>query len=107
MFVGVTTVVCIVAFVVSAFALRVRMHRLSAVYEAKIKTLAAAEAVFLQQGDVEAVEREMQHVVKNTRVMRQNAVLFRLLWPEEYDRAFYSGQRLIAQYSRIVALTSR
>jgi hypothetical protein len=69
--------------------------------------LAAAEAVLLEQGDVHAVERELQHVVKNAKVMRQNAVLFRLLWPEEYDRAFYSGQRLIAQYSRIVALTSR
>jgi hypothetical protein len=45
--------------------------------------------------------------VKNTTVMRRNAILFRLLWPEEYDRAFYSGQRLIAQCSRIVTLASR
>lgn len=107
MFVGVTTIVCIVVFVICAFLLRVRMHRLSAVYEARMKTLAAAEAVLLEQGDVSAVERELHSVKKDTTVMRRNAMLFRLLWPEEYDRAFYAGQRLIAQYSRIVALASR
>lgn len=80
------------------------MHRLSAAYEARMKTLAAAEAVLLEQGDVTAVEREMRAVAKNAAVMRSNAMLFRLLWPEEYDRAFYAGQRLIAQYTRIVAL---
>lgn len=105
MFLGLTTIVCIVVFVVSAFALRVRMHRLSAVYEAHIKTLAAAEAVLLEQRDLGAVERELQSIVRNTNVMRRNAILFRSLWPDEYDRAFYSGQRLIAQYSRIVALS--
>jgi Tfp pilus assembly protein PilX len=107
MFVGLTTVVCIAVFVVSAFALRIRMHRLSAVYEARIKTLAAAEAVLLEQGDINGVQLELESVVKNTTVMRRNAMLFRLLWPEEYDRAFYTGQRLIAQYTRIVALGSR
>jgi hypothetical protein len=83
------------------------MHHLSAAYEARMKTLAAAEAVLLAQADVAGVERELQSVVKDTDVMRRNAVLFRLLWPHEYDRAFYSGQRLIAQYSRIVALSMR
>jgi hypothetical protein len=104
MIVGLTTIVCIVVFVVCAFVLRARMHHLSAAYEARMKTLAAAEAVLLQQDDVTTVEREMRAVTKNAAVMRRNAVLFRLLWPEEYDRAFYSGQRLIAQYTRIVAL---
>ena len=80
------------------------MHRMSAAYETRIKTLAAAEAVLLAQGDATNVEREMQSVVKDSKVMRRNAVLFRSLWPHEYDRAFYSGQRLIAQYTRIVAL---
>lgn len=72
-----------------------------------MKTLAAAEAALLQQGDIDTVHNEMQAVINNTKVMRKNSMLFRLLWPEEYDRAFYSGQRLIAQYTRLVALTSR
>jgi hypothetical protein len=87
--------------------LRTRMHRLSAAYEARIKTLAAAETVLWAQNDVSHVERELQSVVKDANVMRRNAVLFRTLWPDEYDRAFYAGQRLIAQCTRIVALAAR
>lgn len=83
------------------------MHRLSAAYETRMKTLEAAEAVLLARGDVTIVESEMQSVVRDAHVMRRNALLFRSLWPHEYDKAFYAGQRLIAQYSRIVALTSR
>lgn len=83
------------------------MHRMSAAYEARMKTLAAAEAALLEQGSIDRVHDEMQAVINNTKVMRRNAMLFRLLWPEEYDRAFYAGQRLIAQYTRLVALTSR
>lgn len=107
MFLGVTTVICIAVFVVCAFVLRARMHRLSAAYETRMKTLEAAEAVLLARGDVTIVESEMQSVVRDAHVMRRNALLFRSLWPHEYDKAFYAGQRLIAQYSRIVALTSR
>jgi hypothetical protein len=39
--------------------------------------------------------------------MRRNALLFRLLWPHEYDRTFYAGERLIAQSSRLLALALR
>lgn len=107
MILGLTTVVCIAVFVVCAFVLRSRMHGLSAAYEARIKTLAAADAVLMAQNDVSHVERELRSVVKDANVMRRNAVLFRTLWPDEYDRAFYAGQRLIAQCTRIVALSSR
>jgi hypothetical protein len=106
MILGLATIVCIAVFVASAFALRARMHHLSAAYEARAKTLAAAEQV-LMATDVAAIERELQSVVKDSKVMRSNAVLFRTLWPDEYDRAFYAGQRLIAQCSRIVTLSSR
>ena len=107
MVLGLTTVICIVAFVICAFILRMRMHRLSAAYETRMKTLAAAEAVLLQQDNIDRVHHEMQAVINDTKVMRRNAILFRLLWPQEYDRAFYAGQRLIAQYTRLVALTTR
>jgi Tfp pilus assembly protein PilX len=103
---GLTMVVCVAVFVVCAFALRARMHRLSVTYEARMKTLQAAEAVLLQQRDIASVETELRTASKDAEVMRRNAALFRLLWPHEYDRAFYSGQRFIAQCSRIVTLAS-
>lgn len=99
-------VVCIAVFVITALALRVRMHRLSVAYEARMKTLQAAEAVLLQQRDIASVESELRDAAKDAEVMRRNAALFRLLWPHEYDRAFYSGQRFIAQCTRIVTLAS-
>lgn len=86
------------------------MHRLSALYEAQTKALLAAELVLLDGGsqpDVQALERRIAAATRHARVMRRNAALFRLLWPEEYDRAFYSAQRLIAQSSRLAALSSR
>lgn len=106
MLVGVTMVVCITVFVVSAFALRARMHRLSVTYEARVKTLQAADAVLIHQRDVAALETELRNAAKEAAVMRRNAGLFRLLWPHEYDRAFYTGQRFIAQCSRVITLAS-
>jgi hypothetical protein len=107
---GIATIVCIVAFVVSAFALRLRMYRLSAVYEAQTKALLAAEFALQAGGaqpDTRALEQHIAKAARHARVMRRNAMLFRLLWPEEYDRAFYAAQRLIAQSSRLAALSSR
>ena len=106
MLIGVAMVVCIAVFVISAFALRARMHRLSVTYEARMKTLEAAEAVLVRQRDVVALETELQNAAKDAEVMRRNAGLFRLLWPHEYDRAFYTGQRFIAQCSRVITLAS-
>ena len=106
MLLGLTMVVCIAVFVICAFLLRARMHRLSVAYEARMKTLQAAEAVLLQQREIESVETELRCAAKDAEVMRRNAALFRLLWPHEYDRAYYTGQRFIAQCRRIVTLTS-
>ena len=107
---SVVAVFCIVAFVVCAFALRARMSRLHVLYETQTKTLQAAELVLLQSGggpDVERIEREIHAAVQNAHVMRKNAALFRLLWPAEYESAFFAGERLIAQASRVVALSGR
>lgn len=110
MVLGITTIVCIAVFVVSAFALRYRMHELSAIYEAETAALLAAEVVLLDGGappDVREIERKIRSAAEHSRVMRRNAALFRLLWPEEYDRTFRAAQRLIAQSSRMAALASR
>ncbi|HEV3153522.1 MAG TPA: hypothetical protein VGZ02_06950 [Candidatus Baltobacteraceae bacterium] len=108
-FTGVTAV-CVVAFIGVAFVLRGRMKRLHAVYETRLHTLLAAEIVLLHEGrspDVDDIEREIRQAVQNSAVMKKNAQLFRLLWPSEFDKAFYSGERVIAQASRIVALAGR
>lgn len=106
MLLGVAMVVCIAVFVTCAFVLRARMHRLSVAYETRMKTLEAAEAVLVRQRDLAALEAELKNAAKDAEVMRRNAALFRLLWPHEYDRAFYTGQRFIAQCSRVVTLAS-
>jgi hypothetical protein len=110
MFVGLLSIICIVVFVVCAFLLRERMSTLGEIYEAQTKAMMAAEMVLISQGkqpNVNALERDMREAATNAAVMRRNAGLFRLLWPHEYDRAFYAGERLIAQSSRLLALTSR
>ena len=110
MFVGLLSIACIVVFAVCAFALRERMCTLCAIYEAQTKAIHAAEIVLLSQGkqpNLEQVERDIREATSNARVMRANAGLFRLLWPHEYDRAFYAGERVIAQSSRLPALTTR
>jgi len=105
---GIATIVCIVAFVTCAFVLRARMHHLSATYEAQTKALQAAELVLREERlNLERIEMQMRSVRRRSHVMRRNAVLFRLLWPHEYDAAFYAGERLIAQSSRILTLASR
>jgi|SRR5579884_1897128 len=110
MFLGLAAIACIVVFVVCAFLLRTRMSALCAIYEARTKAMTAAEAVLLTQGkqpNVDDIERGIFEATMNANVMRQNAMLFRLLWPHEYDRAFYAGERLIAQSSRLLALASQ
>jgi hypothetical protein len=86
------------------------MCTLYAIYEAQMKAMHAAEVVLLSEGtepNVSAIERDIREAAVNAKVMRRNAALFRLLWPHEYDRAFYAGERLIAQSTRLLALTSR
>jgi 2-iminoacetate synthase ThiH len=110
MFIGISSIACIVIFVVCAFLLRERMSTLCAIYEAQSKAMHAAEIVLLSQGtrpNVQQIERDVREAAANSQVMRRNAGLFRLLWPNEYDRAFYAGERLIAQSSRLLALTTR
>jgi hypothetical protein len=110
MVLGIAAIVCIVVFVVCAFILRSQMHRLSASYEAQMKALHAAELVLLEQRrrpNIACIEVDMRIVAQTSSVMRRNAGLFRLLWPHEYDRAFYAGERLIALSSRVLALSSR
>lgn len=110
MFLGLVSIACIVVFVVCAFLLRERMRTLCAIYEAQTKAMMAAEAVLLSQGkqpNVGALERDVREAAVNAAVMRRNAMLFRTLWPHEYDTAFYAGERLIAQSSRLLALTER
>jgi len=101
---------CVVAFVAAAFLLRARMRRLHAVYQIRLQTLLAAEIVLLHEGkvpDTALLERQIADAVKNSGVMRRNAPLFRLLWPEEFDRALYTGERVVAQGSRVSALAKR
>ncbi len=108
MVLDIAAIVCIVAFVICAFVLRARMHHLSAVYEAQTKALQAAELVLREQRpNLESIELQMQNVRRRSHIMRRNAMLFRLLWPHEYDAAFYAGERLIAQSSRLLTLASR
>jgi hypothetical protein len=110
MFLGLISIACIVLFVICAFLLRERMRTLSAVYEAQMKAMMAAELVLLNEGrqpNLGALERDIREAATNAAVMRRNAVLFRTLWPEEYDSASYAGERLIAQSSRLLALASR
>lgn len=110
MLLGIATIVCIVVFVICAFALRYRMHTLSAVYEAETKALFAAELAVREGGmplDPRRLERGVREAARHARVMRANAVLFRLLWPQEYDRAFYAAQRLLAQSTHLASLGSR
>ena len=106
MLLGLAMVVCVAVFVISAFLLRARMHRLSVAYEARMKTLEAADVVLMHQREIAAFEAELRDAANDAEVMRRNAALFRLLWPHEYDRAFYTGQRFIAQCSRVVTLAS-
>ena len=82
------------------------MQRLAAVYEARTKVLLAVELT-QEQIDAAALELEIARASQNSRVMRRHEELFRLLWPQEYDRAFYGAQRFIAQSSRTIALRSR
>jgi len=110
MVLGVATIVCIVAFVICAFLVRWQLHALSVVYETRMKTLHAAEIAMLGahgRPDFSEIERHIENAAESSAVLRKHAVLFRLLWPHEYERAFYAGERFIAQASRIAALGSR
>jgi hypothetical protein len=110
MLLGLVSIACIVIFVVCAFLLRERMCTLLAIYEAQTKAMMAAEVVLLSEGkqpNVRALEHDIREAATNAAVMRRNALLFRLLWPHEYDRTFYAGERLIAQSSRLLALALR
>lgn len=100
---------CIVAFVSCAFVLRARMIRLHEVYETRIHALHEAERSIAAQvyPSADDLEAQIRGAAGNAAVMRKNATLFRLLWPREYDSAFYAGERLIAQASRVAALSSR
>jgi len=107
---GVTAGACVVVFVAAAFLLRARMRRLHVIYQTRLHTLLAAELALLHEGaspDTASLERQIAEAIKNANVMRKHAPLFRLLWPDEFDRALYTGERLIAQASRMSALTER
>lgn len=96
MFLALTTIAGIVVFVITAFALRSRMRRAAAIYEARTKTLQSADAV-LAALDACALEREICEAAQTSSVMRSNQMLFRTLWPQEFDAAYYGAQRFIAQ----------
>lgn len=101
---------CVLVFILCAFMLRARMRHLHAIYETRMRTLIAAELVLLNEGlqpDIDGVERELEEAAGNCAVMKRHETLFRLLWPHEFDCAFYSGQRVVAQASRVAALTKR
>jgi hypothetical protein len=107
---GLISIACVVIFVACAFLLRRRMESLGYVYEAQLKAMAAAELVLLSDGNrlnMREIERDSREAAANAAVMRKHKTLFRLLWPHEYDRAYYSGERLIAQSRRLLAISSR
>lgn len=110
MILTVIAMACVIAFVAIAFLLRARMSRLNVLYETRLHTLMAAEIVLLHEGrapNVADVERQIRDAVQTSSVMRKNASLFRSLWPEEFDGAFYGAQRVIAQGGRILTLSER
>ncbi len=98
------TIISVIVFVAAAFALRMRMSELNALYETRTKTLQMADAAW-ELLDGALVERELDEAVENVAVMQRNRVLFRTLWPSEYDATFFNAQRFIAQ-SNSALLTS-
>ncbi len=101
---------CILAFAACAFVLRAQMLHLRRLYEVRTQALLEAEVAIAAARvypNVQYVEAQIHSAARNASVMKKNALLFRLLWPQEYDGAFYAGERLIAQASRLSALSDR
>jgi hypothetical protein len=99
MFLSLLTLVCATAFIACTILLRIRMHRLSVVYESRMRSHADA--------DIARLEREIADAARHAKVMQRNEMLFRLLWPHEYDRALSAAQHYIARTSSAIAIATR
>jgi hypothetical protein len=110
MFLALTTLVCIVAFAICALLLKQAFRRMLARYAELQERLTAHESALLvraQDQTFERVHREIDAIADERRVLQRNIALFRFLFPAEYDRAVYAGDRIIAQYRRLIALSTR